>query len=57
MPIRREAISDKEESRKNFMLILSAAIIRCRYIIFLLFTIFENAKSSPLTRQPDFMHM
>ena len=57
MPIRREAISGKEESRKNFMLILSAAIIRCRYIIFLLFTIFENAKSSPLTRQPDFMHM
>ena len=57
MPIRREAISDKEESRKNFMLILSAAIIRCRYIIFLLFTIFECVKSSPLTQQPDFMHM
>ena len=57
MPIRREAISGKEESRKNFMLILSAAIIRCRYIIFLLFTIFECVKSSPLTQQPDFMHM
>ena len=31
---------DKEKSRKNFMLILSAAIIRYRYIIFLLFIVF-----------------
>ena len=33
-------MSDREESRNNFMLVLSAAIIRYRTIIFLLFIVF-----------------